>query len=204
MSIAEHNAKLVKAIEFKNDNPIYNENSDDNDSNNEEEGRKSETEVAYFPEIPVQCTKGRKFDGWDGSYDGEELSYIEVANNVNVQLSNGDEEQFIVDKYKRHAQAASIPIGGIVYKFVEPFIVEGSNSLQPFNGKVVSIRSDGKRVCKYNVGANNFIQSLDRIKDLSDLHLGNSEDEESYEEKVPYSTPPTKEKATSGKCFKKL
>ena len=126
------------------------------------------------------------------------LSYIEAANTVNVQLSNGDEEQFTLDEYKSHAQAARIPIGGIGYTFVEPFDVEGSNSLQPFNGKVVSIRSDGKRVCKYNDGANNYIRSLDRINELSDLHLGNSEDEESDEEEVPYSKPPAKEKATSG------
>ena len=98
MSIVEHDDELVKAIEFKNNNPMFNGDSDNIDSSDEEEGKESETEVAYYPEIPVQGAKRRKFVKWNGWYDREILSYIEVTNTVNVQLSNGDEEQFTLDE----------------------------------------------------------------------------------------------------------
>ena len=66
MSIADHDDKLVKAIEFKNNNLMFNGDSDNNDSSDEEEGKESETEVAYYPEIPVQGAKRRKFVKWNG------------------------------------------------------------------------------------------------------------------------------------------
>ena len=66
ISIAEHDAELVKAIEFKNNNLMFNGDSDNNDSSDEEEGKESETEVAYYPEIPVQGAKRRKFVKWNG------------------------------------------------------------------------------------------------------------------------------------------
>ena len=63
---------------------MFNGDSDDNDSSDEEEENKSDTEVAYFPEIPVQGAKVRKFFEWDDWYDREVLSYIEAANTVNI------------------------------------------------------------------------------------------------------------------------
>ena len=66
ISIAEHDAELVKAIEFKNNNQMFNGDSDENDSSDEEEENESETEVAYYPEIPVQGAKKRKFVKWNG------------------------------------------------------------------------------------------------------------------------------------------
>ena len=69
--------------------------------------------------------------------------------------------------------------------------MEGSE--QPFNGRVSSIRSDGKCVCKYHVGSGTYIRSLDRIKELSTFHHGDSEveksKEESDEEEVPIVSP---------------
>ena len=59
-------------------------------------------------------------------------------------------------------------------------------------GLLYGTSSLSKRVCKYNDGANNYIRSLDRLNELSDLHLGNSEDEENDVEEVPYSKPPCK------------
>ena len=42
MVITEHISELVKAIEFKNNNPIFNEDSDDNDSWDKEAEASSE------------------------------------------------------------------------------------------------------------------------------------------------------------------
>ena len=110
----EHDTELKKAIEFKTNNPMFDGDSN-NDSSGDEEAIRTDSEVPFFPEVPVKGAKVKKFVEFDGWYEGKVLSYIQPADTVNVQLSNGTEEQLTLEQYKSHSQAARIPIGDISY-----------------------------------------------------------------------------------------
>ena len=64
----------------------------------------------------MKGAKVRKCVDFHDWYDGTVLLYIESACTVNVQLINGNKEQFTLASYNYNAHAAIIPIGGIVYK----------------------------------------------------------------------------------------
>ena len=98
--------------------------------------------------MPTEGCKVKKFVDFDGWHTGIVSSYVERANTINVQLTNGAEEQWTLEEYISQQQISKIPVGGIGYLFVEPFSIEGVVEL--FNGKVVRIREDQRCVCQYN------------------------------------------------------
>ena len=171
LAIAEHDMELLRAIDFRRENPLEEDEESESDSIPPlNYGQSQEIiEIPFFPTEPQAGAKVRKFVRSDGWYNGLIDSYIRGTATINVRLENGTEEQWSLTQYKAHSIDAAIKVGDKGFKFVEVFENKSNGEHVPWNGIVHSIRpSDNKRTVKWDDGSTQ-VRSLQRLQELSEV-----------------------------------